>query len=165
MENNFIYSKLVDHNADYIGMVAYGLYKRHKIEFIESIREKYNRRPNDEEWAAFAITTNADSQLQKYISEAESGLADFVMETAGEQLKEAEKRMLESYRANIKAVLPSSWKTIGLSVMASLIFSAVISLAMFLGAFSEKGKSEMIDRMIGGRAAVVETIRQTSPTH
>lgn len=90
MENNFIYSNLVKHKSDYIGMIAYGRYKWHKIEFIESIKGKHGRKPNDEEWRAFAITTNTESQLQKYISEAEMDMADFVMATAGEQIKESE---------------------------------------------------------------------------
>lgn len=46
---NLIYSKLVEDDADIIGMVAYGIYKRHKIEFIDSIRKEYDREPNDEE--------------------------------------------------------------------------------------------------------------------
>ena len=49
-------------------MVAYGIYKRHKIEFIDSIRKEYDRE-----------------------------LASFVMDSAGEQIKDAEKRMLEQY--------------------------------------------------------------------
>lgn len=34
MDKNFIYSKLVRDDDDIIGMVAYGIYKKHKIEFM-----------------------------------------------------------------------------------------------------------------------------------
>ena len=58
-------------------MVAYGIYKRHKIEFIDSIRKEYDREPNDEEWQAFAISSNTESQLKKYVSQADTMLASF----------------------------------------------------------------------------------------
>lgn len=148
MKNNFIYSKLVHDDADIIGMVAYSIYKKHKIEFIESVKSIHNREPNDEEWEAFAVSSNTDSQLSKYISHADSIIASFVMNTAGEQIKDSERKMLEEYRENIRAVLPSNWKTIGLSVLGSFIFSAVITLALILGAFSEKDKADMVEKYV-----------------
>ena len=75
-------------------------------------------------------------------------LATFVMDTAGEQIKDAEHDMLEQSQANIKAALPSNLKTILLSVLGSFIFSVVITVALILGAFSEKGKADMVDKMV-----------------
>ena len=135
MEKNFIYSKLVRDDADIIGVVAYGIYKKHKIEFIESVKKEHNREPNAEEWRAFSISSNTDSQLEKYVSQAENLLATFVLDTAGEQIKLTERAMLEQYQANIKAVLPSNWSTIGMSVLGSFIFSAVITVALIICAF------------------------------
>lgn len=108
MDKNFIYSKLVRDDDDIIGMVAYGIYKKHKIEFIESIKSTHDREPNIDEWHAFAISTNTESQRDKYVSQAETMLATFVMNSAGEQIKDSERKMLEQYQANIKAVLPSN---------------------------------------------------------
>ena len=164
MDINFIYSKLVRDDDDIIGMVAYGIYKKHKIEFIESVKQAHNREPNDEEWHAFAISTNTDSQLNKYVSQAENMLATFVMDSAGEQIKDSERKMLEQYRDNIKAVLPSNWKTVGLSVLGSFIFSAVITIALILGAFSEKDKADMVDRIVKDPVVVTDTNMQPSDT-
>lgn len=148
MDKNFIYSKLVRDDDDIIGMVAYGIYKKHKIEFIESIKSTHDREPNIDEWHAFAISTNTESQRDKYVSQAETMLATFVMNSAGEQIKDSERKMLEQYQANIKAVLPSNAKTVWLSVLGSLIFLIVITLALILGAFSEKDKADMVDKMV-----------------
>ena len=148
MDKNFIYSKLVRDDDDIIGMVAYGIYKKHKIEFIESVKQAHNREPNAEEWHAFAMATNTDSQLNKYSAQAETMLATFVMNSAGEQIKYAEHKMLEEYKTNIKSVLPSNWTTVGLSVLGSFIFSAVITIALFMGAFSEKDKANMVNKFI-----------------
>ena len=91
-------------------------------------------------------------------------LATFVMDSAGEQIKDSERKMLEQYRDNIKAVLPSNWKTVGLSVLGSFIFSAVITIALILGAFSEKDKADMVDRIVKDPVVVTDTNMQPSDT-
>ena len=160
MDKNFIYTKLVHDDNDIIGMVAYGIYKKHKIEFIESIKREHGREPSEEEWHVFSISTNTESQLNKYISQADNTLATFVMNTAGEQIKTSERQMLEQYQSNIKAVLPSNWKTIGLSVLSSFIFSAVVSIALILGAFSEKDKASMVKSIVSSQS---ETVPSSPP--
>lgn len=44
MENqyNYIYEKLVTSEDDVLGLIAYGMYKQHKIEFISKIKEDNN---------------------------------------------------------------------------------------------------------------------------
>lgn len=145
---NYIYSKLVSHDSDIIGMVAYGYYKHHKIEFIKSIKKKYNREPNEQEWEVFSVASTTDDQLEKYLSRADSKLATFVMNTTGEQIRESERKMLENYQENIKKVLPSNWKTVLLGIIGSFIFSIVVTICIILAAFSEKDKAEAVNKMI-----------------
>lgn len=145
---NYIYSKLVSHDSDIIGMVAYGYYKHHKIEFIKSIKKKYNREPNEQEWEAFSVASTTDDQLEKYLSRADSKLATFVMNTTGEQIRESERKMLENYQENIRKVLPSNWKTVFLGIIGSFIFSIVVTICIILAAFSEKDKAEAVNKMI-----------------
>lgn len=45
-EYNFIYRELVKDEADVIGVIAYSVYKRQKIEYIESIRAEHARSPD-----------------------------------------------------------------------------------------------------------------------
>lgn len=162
MEKNFIYSQLVSDDDDIIGMVAYGFYKKHKIEFIESIKDKYNREPNEEEWNAFMVSSNTESQLKKYTSWAETTIATFVMKVAGEQIKQSEKAMLENYQNNIKAVLPSNFKTVFLGVLGSLVFSIIITVALILGAFSEKDKAEMVNKIVDQPNSELSTTTSTA---
>ena len=54
---NYIYKKLVNSEDDLIGLIAYGIYKKHKIEFIEQIQEEYKREPTDEECSSFFISS------------------------------------------------------------------------------------------------------------
>lgn len=74
------------------------------------------------------------------------------MDTAGEQIKQSERKMLEQYQENIKAVLPSNAKTVALSILGSFIFSAVITIALILGAFSEKDKAKLVETVVKEQA-------------
>ena len=39
---NFIYEQLVKSEDDLVGLVAYAIYKKHKIEFITRMKGKYS---------------------------------------------------------------------------------------------------------------------------
>lgn len=162
MHKNFIYSQLVRDDNDIIGMVAYGFYKKHKIEFIESVKAKHNREPNEEEWNAFLISSNTEGQIRKYESWAENTIATFVMDVAGEQIKQSEKLMLENYQENIRAVVPSNLKTVLLGVLGSFIFSIIITLALILGAFSEKDKAEIVHKIVEEQRIETSAQQETS---
>ncbi|MCM1369256.1 MAG: hypothetical protein NC204_02670 [Candidatus Amulumruptor caecigallinarius] len=86
--------------------------------------------------------------MKIYIYQADASLASFVVASAGERIKSAERQMLEQYQANKKEVLPSNWKTIGLSVLGSFIFSAVVTMALILEAFSEKYKAVLVNKIV-----------------
>lgn len=40
---NFIYKELVSADDDLVGLIAYGIYKKHKIEFITKIKREQGR--------------------------------------------------------------------------------------------------------------------------
>ncbi|WP_071145768.1 hypothetical protein [Bacteroides ihuae] len=145
---NFIYEKLVYSEDDLVGLIAYGIYKRHKIEFITSIKEREHRDPNDDECNSFFVASTTESQLKKYRNDAEAVLSDIVMNAAGEELEQYEQEMLKDYQANIKAALPSNTKTIILSVVSSLLFSFILAIFFVLGQTSEKSTNDSVEKMI-----------------
>lgn len=130
---NYIYEKLVKSDDDLIGLIAYGIYKKHKIEYIEDIKKKYDREPTQEECDSFFISSTTTSQLDKYTNDAESLLSDVVANTQTEEIKKYEKDMLYEYQNNIKKVLPPWWQNVLWSVIASFIFSALGLLAYHIG--------------------------------
>ena len=73
---NFIYEKLVTSDDDLTGLIAYGIYKKHKIEFIAKIKDEESRNPTDEECQSFFIASSTESQLKKYRDQAETILAE-----------------------------------------------------------------------------------------
>lgn len=143
---NFIYEKLVEAEDDLVGLVAYGIYKRHKIEFITEIKETKMRDPNDDECASFFVSSTTESQLKKYRNDAEALLSDMVMNAAGEEIQEYEREMLREYQDNIKKALPSNTKSVLLSVLAAFIFSLIAGMFFFLGSTSEKTTNSIVQK-------------------
>lgn len=130
---NFIYDLLATDENGLVGLIAYAIYKKHKIEFISRLKKEKGREPTNEEIDAFCKASTTDSQLEKYMSDAQAILSDVVLNTTQEEIKANEKRMLEDYQANIKKCLPPWWQNVLCSVIASFIFSALGMFFYYLG--------------------------------
>lgn len=136
---NFIYSKLVSSEDDIEGMIAYSIYKRHKIEFITNYKEQHDgTAPSDKDLESFIISSTTDSQLEKYKECAGSLLSETVMSMAGDHIDHYEDDMLRDYQKYIKKCLPSSGKTILLNMVATLLFSLILGIGYFILSTSEK---------------------------
>lgn len=94
---NSIYEQLVKSEDDLIGLIAYAIYKKHKIEFITSIKEKQGREPTTDECKIFFNASTTESQLAKYRNDAQSILSDVVANTTNEELEHYEQEMLADY--------------------------------------------------------------------
>lgn len=121
-----------------VGLVAYGIYKKHKIEFITRFKEQHQRDPEKEECEAFFITSTTESQLAKYRDQAESILSEAVGNVASEEISKFETEMLRNYKAEIKSALPSKLETIAYGILSAFSFSLIAALFFFLGGTSEK---------------------------
>lgn len=104
---NFIYEQLVKSEDDLVGLIAYAIYKKHKIEFITRIKEKEGREPTDDECKTFFDASTTESQLVKYRNDAQSILSDVVANTTNEELERYEREMLADYERRIKKVSAS----------------------------------------------------------
>lgn len=67
---NFIYSKLVADENDILGIIAYAIYKRQKIDFIKTTKETYDRDPTPEEFQTFYNISTTSSSLETYKAQA-----------------------------------------------------------------------------------------------
>ena len=84
---NFIYEKLVESEDDLVGLIAYGIYKKHKIEYITRIKEEQKREPTDEECRSFFVASTTSSQLEKYRNQAENMLLEMAGNVTENELK------------------------------------------------------------------------------
>lgn len=165
---NFIYGKLVENDNDLVGLIAYGLYKRHKIEFIESFKAQHpGQEPSDDDCKAFALTSCTPSALKHYRDRAESLLQQITLTAAREEINTFEDDMLHQYRSEIasalakgksdvlndfgsvvKEQLPSWWSSFGASVAGALVFSIIIYIGFLLGSTSEQNNVKLISNAI-----------------
>lgn len=149
---NFIYAQLVQGEDDLIGLIAYGIYKKHKIEFITQIKKEFDRDPTDEECQSFSAATNTESQLNSYRSQAETMLSEAVGNIAGEEINRFEKEMLRDYKDTLSSCIPSGRKSFWLSLFAGVVstflFSLIAGLFFFLGETSEKNTKEYTRQLL-----------------
>lgn len=144
---NHIFSKLVDDETDLIGLVAYGVYKNNKIEYLENFKKKNQREPSEDEIEQFNENSCSESSLRNYIRIAEANINDLMNETV---YQEVEKQKLEFYnnqtteiRSIVKDLKPKSpWEGFGLRVLQSFIASILVASLIFLIIFIIKSSQE-----------------------
>ncbi len=149
---NVIYEKLVTDADDLVGLIAYGIYKRHKIEFINKIKTEKGQEPTAEECETFFLTSTTETQLDSYKSQAETILSETVANIAFEQVRAEEEKMLRDYKENIKSCLPSKtrtfWNSVAAGVVSAILVSSTVGLSYFLARTSERETAAIVDRVI-----------------
>lgn len=142
LKYNFIYSKLVLAEDDVVGLIAYGIYKKHKIEFINKIKDEKGREPNDDECDSFFASSTTESQLSHYRNQAETMLSETVGSIAADELRRYEDEMLRNYRQELSQCVPSNVKTMWYGILSgvvsTLLFSVIAGLFYFIGETSDR---------------------------
>lgn len=169
---NKMYDSLVTSNEDIEGLLAYGIYKRHKRNFIIKHIEEHGNRPNKDEMDNFM--TFALTQLERYKKEGK----DVFFLTVGEEVKkeyeksEEHKRLVDkvvaaaqsefgkiekSYEGTVDKIVSKHsfrwYSTIGLNLAATVLFSFILGLGYFLLHTSEKQTNDKMEQLMGQSAA------------
>lgn len=91
---NFIYEELVRYDGDLVGRIAYSLYKREKIAFIEQYKKSHDgKEPTTKDFDNFHTNCHNPERLQSYHKEALAMLQDFM----GESFEETSKQILVDF--------------------------------------------------------------------
>lgn len=121
------YGGLVKGDNDMVGHVAYALYKRDKLAFIEKINAQKSRGPTDEELSAFIIASNLQLRSDAYRSEAEQALQTFSQEVLNDSMIDLERKHEKDLAAELSK--SRSWlRAIAESLVANLLAVAVLAL-------------------------------------
>lgn len=151
--HNYIYENLVKNDKDILGIIAYGIYKKHKIEFIDKIKKEQGRIPTDEECRSFFVFSTTETQLDSYRDQAEMLLSEAVGNIAREEIVEFEKEMLKNYKKEISSCVPSNMKTFWLSaiagVVSTLMFTIIAGVFYFIGETSDRDTRDKVQQIIG----------------
>lgn len=93
-----------------VGHVAYALYKRDKLSFIQAIRDEKGRAPTEEEVWAFIVSSNLGLRIDAYRSEAEQALqvlSGELLQGTAEELGRQYQRELTKQLLKAKSMLPA----------------------------------------------------------
>lgn len=167
-EYNKMYDSLVTSDDDIVGLLAYGLYKRHKRSFIINHTRKHGSRPNQEEMENFM--TSASSQLERYKKDGEDVFLRSVGKAVQQEYEKSDehKRLVDkvvaaaqseigrverSYEGAVDKIVSKHsfrwYSTIGLNLIATVLFSLILGLGYFLLHTSEKGTNDAMKQLIG----------------
>ncbi len=131
-EYSFIYTTLVKDERDIIGIIAYELYKRQKIEFIKNFEVKYGNAPTDEELKNFHDISNSQSQLESYRSRAGDLAKNFLEISLAVKANELEDYYDKKASNEIKSAEPKFWFGVAQGFVASFFFVLFIGGMVFV---------------------------------
>lgn len=92
---NFIFNQIVENDDDFVGSLAYVLYKRNKIEYIEQYKKEHGKEPELAELRKWQKSECAKSKLENYKKLAEQKTTAFVNSLQGQKDKQLLKRQTE----------------------------------------------------------------------
>lgn len=95
---NFAYYKLVNDENDFVGMIAYTIYKKSKIEYLRQLRkEGKSQKEIDEILKIWQKSQCSENQIKIYRDNGSSFLADFTNELIKDknsEFEESERKIL-----------------------------------------------------------------------
>ncbi|OFX56669.1 MAG: hypothetical protein A2046_08055 [Bacteroidetes bacterium GWA2_30_7] len=121
---NQVYEKLVHDDKDFVGMLAYSIYKKQKQEFILKYRSEHmGNRPDTNELKRFHELASASTQLLMYRNQATEliqGITNFILREKKGDIDNYIKVQSKSKRSFMYGVFQS--------LLASLIWIVIISV-------------------------------------
>lgn len=157
------YSSLVDSDADLIGHVAYALYKREKLKFCESIKQKHGRPATTQELDVFIHASGLPTRIESYRAEAELLLKNFSEEVLDVTTQEIQERYdaklvheLKQHKSMPRAIFENTW--------GNLLSLGVIALILVVLYGSRIGVLPLVNEIFGNPPQVNDQEQRTHPT-
>lgn len=126
---NWIYKELVTNEDDLVGAIAYSLYKRHKIEYINQCVAETGEPPTDEQLAEFRRTSSSPTSLESYRHKADmllSNLLSFATENIANEMQKQNKEVINNEL--IQLLKPIQDEIAKKKGVGQMIFEAFISV-------------------------------------
>lgn len=132
---------------DILGIIAYSLYKRQKIEFVKSFEARHGRAPTDADLSHFHEVSNSEFQLQAYRNQTDKLAQDFLTITLETRAEELEKYYDAKLTSEIKRYRPSFWLGVSQGVVASVIFVLLLGVLVIFTWSLNQGPRQVIEQI------------------
>lgn len=161
MAKHQTFQKLVTKDDDFVGMVAYTIYKREKINWIASFKTRHHRDPSpDEIENGFNVDTDSDERVRNYRKLAEEELNRFVDVTIGSELNDYQNSLRDE--AIIKSVKTSFSSSVWSNIIAGLCSSVLVAaFGIFLWLWQVKNDPVYLEML---RKKAIEDSGLVTPT-
>lgn len=123
------YSNLVQGSDDLVGLIAYSLYKRQKLDFVDSHQRDHGRPPSLDELQVFYQLVSMPGQIEALRTRSATLLEQVSEEVFDEAVQELEK----DYEARLMAELKTPknfWRAVGENIVANIVAAGLVTLAV-----------------------------------
>lgn len=153
-EYNFIYAEIAKDENDFIGKIAYSIYKEDKISYIDKFIEDNSRNPTEEELKGFHRISSSQSSVERYRLQAESLLQQFLNNTLNEAINEATEEIKSNHilliRDEVSKIKPAGfWTGVGQNVVATIVLTGIFALILLVINFTMDGFWKTIGNLFG----------------
>lgn len=140
---NYVFNRLVRADDDLPGMIAYCLYKKHKIEHIKEFNTKYGKDPTDEELQGFHSSSNENTLIDFYYSKADEMLVGF-----SNSVIDYSKPLIESdFAQNMPCKQNSFWYGVWQSVAGSFLFIIILGLLAVITSLASTTPKQVLENI------------------
>lgn len=126
MSRHQTFTKLVTDDKDFVGMVAYTIYKKEKLDWIEQFKVLHGDEPSENELKQFTLASDSPLRIQQYREIAESRVNDFIDNAIFEELKGYKERLRDD--EIIKATKKGFIKGVSENVAAGIIGAGIVTI-------------------------------------
>lgn len=145
MWNHRIFEQIIEGDNDFVGMVAYSIYKQEKIKWIKKQYEETGEYPSaDTIDRYFHVFASTDDVLKRYRTQAENLVNKFTQVSLLEELSEYKSQVRDDEIVNLieLKLSKSKLRTIAENVLSALVASGIIALLSLCLYLYQKMESE-----------------------
>ena len=141
-----VYSLLVEGPEDFLGILAYSVYKQQKAEVIERFKDSNKL---ESELQSFYGLSKCESQRSFYKNQALGLARKFVDTAAGELIEESRTEITNDCRRKFESYKPSFWASVWAGVVAGIISILFLGLVIFFINSARYGFSTAVEKGFG----------------
>ena len=146
---NYIYNKLVDDKNDIFGIIAYSVYKRQKIEYLDKFKAEHGRDATKEELEHFKEISNSETQLEFYNTQAAHLANAFLSEVLSDRIEELDKSFHEHLNTQLLKSKNGFSYGVYQSIVGSVFFVLLVGVIVFFSWSLNQGLENAVESAFG----------------
>ncbi|MCR5258952.1 MAG: hypothetical protein K6E40_12445 [Desulfovibrio sp.] len=147
---SFVYNALVEEENDFVGLVAYSIYK--KILYVRRFEEKNKRPPTPEELQEFHA--QAHDRIDQYKDLATTRVANFYDTVYKSQYENIEAEYRKKFIEKVENLRPHWLAGICQSIIGSYLYTSLIGVIAVLLLYSQLGLGWVVKKAIDSQPVI-----------